>query len=279
MNRVILNERLVPNIFHLVVEAPEIASSARPGQFVMVIPDEKGERIPLNVADWDKSKGTIDLVFMNLGVSTRKLAGFKTGDFLKGVAGPLGRPAEVVDFGQVLLVGGCYGLAGLYPLARELKERGNQILFLAEARSRAYIYWENRIRKVADEFLTAFRADCFSSGKHLEEIILGLKSSEPQLSQVVVMGCSYLLFTVSEITRKIGLKTKVNLNPLMVDGTGMCGACRVTVHGRTYFACVDGPEFDGHGVDWQEYFSRRKAFLSQEELALVHLVKKLDSQE
>jgi ferredoxin--NADP+ reductase len=280
MNKVVLGERLVPNIFHLIIEAPEIAASARPGQFVMIIPDEHGERLPLNIADWDKNRGTIEVVFMNLGVSTRKLANFQTGEFLEGVAGPLGQAAEIGQFGHVLLVGGCFGLAGLYPLARQLKERGNRVIFLAEARDQAYLYWESRIKKVVDEFLTLFRTDCFGSGESLAEMILNLKNKKPELSRVIVMGCSYLLFTVSEITRNTGLKTMVNLNPIMVDGTGLCGACRVTVNGKTYFACVNGPEFDGHGVDWEEYFNRRRAFLSQEELALANLEKKVsESQE
>ncbi len=269
MTRVLLSERLVPNIFRLVIEAPEIARSARPGQFVMVIPDEKGERVPINLADWDRDRGTIDLVFMNLGLSTRKLARFKPGDSLQAVSGPLGRPAETGCSGHVLLVGGCYGLAGLYPLAREFKKMGNRVTFLAEARDENYIFWEEKARKVSDNYWKALRADCFASGEELEEIIKRLKNNSPDLSRVVVMGCSYLLYVVSTITRELNLKTMVNLNPIMVDGTGMCGACRVSVNGQTYFACVDGPEFDGHAVDWPEYFNRRRAFLRQEELSLA----------
>lgn len=277
MTRVLLSERLVPNIFHLVIEAPEIARSARSGQFVMVIPDEKGERVPINLADWDKEQGTIDLVFMNLGLSTRKLARFQPGDYLQTVSGPLGRPAEMGNFGHVLLVGGCYGLGGLYPLAREFKQLGNRVTCLAEARDENYIFWEEKARKVSDNYRQALRADCFASGEELGEIIKELKDNSPDLSRVVVMGCSYLLFIVSRITRELNLKTMVNLNPIMVDGTGMCGACRVSVNGQTYFACVDGPEFDGHAVDWVEYFNRRRAFLRQEELALaLYLNRTLD---
>ena len=277
MTRVLLSERLVPNIFHLIIEAPEIARSARPGQFIMVIPDEKGERVPINLADWDKERGTIDLVFMNLGLSTRKLARFKPGDYLQTVSGPLGRPAETGNFGHVLLVGGCYGLGGLYPLAREFKRLGNRVTCLAEARDESYIFWEEKTKKVSDNYRKALRADCFASGEELGEIIKELKDNNPDLSRVVVMGCSYLLFIVSKITRELNLKTMVNLNPIMVDGTGMCGACRVSVNGQTYFACVDGPEFDGHAVDWVEYFNRRRAFLRQEELALaLYLNRTLD---
>jgi len=277
MNRVVLAERLVPNIFRLVVEAPEIARSARPGQFVIVIPDEKGERVPINLADWDQGQGTIDLIFLNLGVSTRKLARFKAGDSIQAVAGPLGRPAEISNFGHVLLVGGCYGLAGLYPLARGFKQAGNKVTFLVEGRDEAFIFWEDREKRISDNYQKVLRADCFASGDDLERAIGKLKDSSPDLSRVVVMGCSYLLFVVSKVTRELNLKTMVNLNPIMVDGTGMCGACRVTVNGQTYFACVDGPEFDGHGVDWTEYFNRRKAFLHQEEQALSsYLNKTLD---
>jgi len=273
MNRIVSSARLAPNIFHLAVEAPEIARAVRPGQFAMVIPDEKGERIPLNIADWDEERGTIDLVFLNLGVSTRKLAAFQAGDSVEGIAGPLGQPVEIRNFGEVLLIGGCYGLAGLYPIARELQQAGNKVLFLSEARSPAFIYWEEKNKKFSDRYLTLFRSDCFSSGQELEDKIRELKSEQSGLSLVMVIGCSYLLFKVSEATARIGLKTLVCLNPIMVDGTGMCGACRVSVDGQTRFACVDGPWFEGHSLDWKEYFIRRKAFLEQEEQALVNLDK------
>jgi len=181
------------------------------------------------------------------------------------------------NFGHVLLVGGCYGLGGLYPLAREFKQLANRVTCLAEARDENYIFWEEKTRKVSDNYRKALRADCFASDEELGEIIKELKDNSPDLSRVVVMGCSYLLFIVSRITRELNLKTMVNLNPIMVDGTGMCGACRVSVNGQTYFACVDGPEFDGHAVDWVEYFNRRRAFLRQEELALaLYLNRTLD---
>ncbi|MGB9836904.1 MAG: sulfide/dihydroorotate dehydrogenase-like FAD/NAD-binding protein [Candidatus Saccharicenans sp.] len=271
MNKVLQNKRLVPNLYHLVVEAPEVARSARPGQFVMVIPDEKGERIPLNIADFDKDRGTVELVYLVVGVSTRKLARIKPGSFLTGVAGPLGRPAEINKEETVLLVGGCFGLAGLYPVARALKSEKNKVIFLAEARDKAYLYWEEKIKKVADNFLTVFRRDCFDGGEKLEITIKNIKENYPQLSRVLIIGCDYLLYKISSLTASPGIRTEVFLTPIMVDGTGMCGACRVTVSGKTYFACVDGPIFDGHRLDWTEYFSRRRAFLRQEELALLHL--------
>ncbi|MGQ9800849.1 MAG: sulfide/dihydroorotate dehydrogenase-like FAD/NAD-binding protein [Candidatus Saccharicenans sp.] len=271
MNRVVLVERLVPNLYRLVVEAPEVAAAARAGQFVMVIPDEKGERIPLNLADWDHDRGTIDLVLLNLGVSTRKLAKLKPGQMVEGVAGPLGRAPEIPAGAEALLVGGCYGLGGLYPLARELKQAGSRVIFLTEARDPAYLYWQEKLKQFSDVLLTVFRSDCLGPAHELQELIRKIKSSHPDLSQVLVMGCSYLMFKVSEATADIQLKTLVSLNPIMVDGTGMCGACRVSVAGKTYFACVDGPWFEGHRLDWKEYFNRRQAFLSQEEQALVRL--------
>lgn len=269
MNRVVLVERLVPNLYRLVVEAPEVAASARAGQFVIVIPDEKGERIPLNLADWDTEKGTIELVFLNLGVSTRKLASLNPGEEVAGIAGPLGQAPAIPAGAEVLLLGGCYGLAGLYPLARELKQSGNRVIFLAEARDQAYLYWQEKLQKFSDVFLTIFRSDCLGPVDELREIIRKIKTGHPALSLIMVMGCSYLLFKVSEVVIDIQLKALVNLNPIMVDGTGMCGACRVSVAGKTYFACVDGPWFEGSGLDWKEYFNRRKAFLTQEEQALV----------
>lgn len=271
MNRIVKNQRLVPNFYHLVVEAPEVARSARPGQFVMVIPDEKGERIPLNLADFDKDKGMIELVYLVVGVSTRKLSRLKPGAFLAGVAGPLGHPVEVSGQETVLLVGGCFGPAGLYPVARALKLAGNKVIFLTEAKDRAYVYWEDKIKAVADQYFNLFRRDCFDSGKTLETALNRIKGKNPELSRVLVIGCDYLLHKISSLTAASGIKTGVYLTPIMVDGTGMCGACRVTVSGKTYFACVDGPVFDGHSLDWAEYFARRRAFLPQEQLALSHL--------
>lgn len=273
MNRVILKERLVPNIYRLVLEAPEIAASAQAGQFAMVIPDERGERIPLNIADWDRQKGTIDLVFLNIGVSTRKLADFKAGDSVEGIAGPLGKPVEICSSSDVLLVGGCYGIAGLYSVARELCHLRNKVLFLAEARGSAFLYWEEKIKKYSEVYQTILRSDCFNTGQDIKDKINQIKNGQPEPSLVIVSGCSYLLYKISEITAGSGLRTLVNLNPIMVDGTGMCGACRVTVQGKTRFACVDGPWFDGHSLDWKEYFIRRTAFLQQEAQALTGLEK------
>lgn len=271
MNRVVWIERLVPNLYRMVLQAPEVAASARPGQFVMVIPDGNGERIPINLADWDPEQGTIDLVFLNRGVSTRKLAAFKPGEAIEGLAGPLGRSPEIPGSGTVLLAGGCYGIGGLYPMARQLGQAGRRIIFLAEARSQAYLYWEEKIRKYADQFLTLFRDDCLGSGLGFKELVEGVRTNYQDISLVMVMGCSFLLFKMSEATTASGFKTLVSLNPIMVDGTGMCGACRVSVDGCSYFACVDGPWFEARGVNWKEYFNRRKAFLSQEEQALVRL--------
>ncbi|MBC7363509.1 MAG: sulfide/dihydroorotate dehydrogenase-like FAD/NAD-binding protein [Candidatus Aminicenantes bacterium] len=271
MYRILKNQRLVPNLYHLVVEVPEVARSAKPGQFVMVIPDEKGERIPLNLADFDKDKGTIELVYLVVGVSTRKLSRIKPGSSLAGVAGPLGRPTEIGRKETVFLVGGCFGPAGLYPIARELKLAGNKVIFLTEARDHAYVYWEDKIKAFADHYFNLFRRDCFDSGKTLETAFNMVKLKYPELSRVLVMGCDYLLHKISTLTSSSGIKIEVYLTPIMVDGTGMCGACRVTVSGKTYFACVDGPVFDGHGLDWVEYFARRQAFLPQEQLALGKL--------
>lgn len=271
MPGILLNNRLVPNIYHMVVEAPEVARSARPGQFVMVIPDERGERIPLNIADFDREKGTVELVYLVVGASTRKLARMRPGNNLAGVAGPLGRAVEAGISETVLLVGGCFGIAGLYPVARELKSAGSRIIFLAEARDKAYLYWEDKIKKFSNRYLTVFRKDCFDSGKSLETVLKDVRENHPDLSRIMVMGCDYLLNKISNLTYNLEVKVQVYLTPIMVDGTGMCGACRVTVYGRTYFACVDGPVFDGHGLDWDEYFARRRAFLRQEDLALACL--------
>ena len=263
MPRVVRRERLVPNIHLLEVEAPEIARKCRPGQFVIVMPDARGERIPLTIADWDRDRGTVTVVFMTVGTSTRKLALLGGGDTVPIFAGPLGRPSDIGSVGTVLLVGGCYGIASIHPLARAYREAGNRVVVIVDVKADYLLYWRDRLKAVADEFVVSTRDGLYGDPGFVPHQVRAVLERE-KVDRVVAVGCTYLMSSVAEATRPGGVKTVVSLNPVMVDGTGMCGACRLTVDGQTKFACVDGPDFDGHLVDWNELYLRRKAYFDDE---------------
>jgi ferredoxin--NADP+ reductase len=264
MAKVLRRERLVPNIQMLEVHAPEVARKCRPGQFVIVMSDERGERIPLTIADWDAERGSVVSVFMRVGTSTEKLAQLKPGDDLPVYVGPLGRPSEIQNFGTVVCAGGCFGIAAIYPIARALKEAGNRVLTLIDVKASYLFYWEEKLRKISDRLLVSARDSGCESKEYIPYKLDSLIKEEKKIDRVVAIGCTYLMFRCSEATRPAGVRTLVSLNPIMVDGTGMCGACRVTAEGKTKFACVDGPDFDGHSIDWPELFSRRKSYFDEE---------------
>ncbi len=275
MALILERRRLVPNIHLLRLHAPDIIRRLQPGQFIMVMPDESGERIPLSIADWDAAEGSVSAVFQVVGTSTHKLSSLKTGDRLHACVGPLGRPTEIAAFGTVLLVGGCYGIAALYPAARSLHRAGNRVIFLADAKAGSLFYWRDRYAAVCDRVLSATR-DLGGSGQEFAaRTIAGIVAGEGRVDRVLAAGCAYLLATVSAATRPLGIRTIVALNPVMVDGTGMCGACRCSVGGKTRFACVEGPEFDGHEVDWPELFRRRAAYLDDEVRSLCRWEKEI----
>ena len=255
---------IVPNVHVLTVEAPEVAESVRPGNFVILRPDEQGERIPLTVADWDAGAGTVTSIFVQVGASTAKLARLKPGDTIPSYAGPLGNETEIARFGTVLLIGGCYGLGSLLPIARELTAAGNRVFVLVEARSAYLLYWEERLRAVVERLIVVTRDGSRGYKGHVTRLaeILALEKIAPD--RVIAHGCTFQMMTVSRQTRPLGIKTMVSMNPIMIDGTGMCGVCRLTVAGKTKFACVDGPEFDGHEVDWEEFLARRESYRAEE---------------
>jgi NAD(P)H-flavin reductase len=274
MAKILKRERLVPNIHLIEVHAPEIAAKSKPGQFVIIMPDERGERIPLTIADWDREKGSVTSIFMVVGTSTHKLSYLKAGDEVPVFVGPLGKPSEIEKFGTVLCAGGCFGIAAIYPIARALKEAGNKIIILLDVKANYLLYWEDRFRDLADQFFISARDSYFDCKDYVPKTLRSIIKKEKKIDRVVSIGCTYLMYTCSEATRSHGISTVVSLNPIMVDGTGMCGACRVTVGGKTKFACVDGPDFDGHLVDWQELFSRRKSYFDDEIQSLCYWEKK-----
>jgi len=274
MAKILKRERLVPNVHLLQVQAPEIASKSKPGQFVIVMPDDWGERIPLTIADWDEDEGSVTAVFIVVGTSTQKLSLLRAGDEVPVFVGPLGKPFEIKKYGTVLCTGGCFGIAAIYPVARALKEAGNRIITLLDVKANYLLYWEDRLRAVSDQFHISARDSYYDCKDYIPQKLKNLVNKEKGIQKVISIGCTYLMYACSEATRPLGIETIVSLNPIMVDGTGMCGACRVTVDGKTRFACVDGPNFNGHLVDWQELFSRRKAYFEDEIQSLSHWERK-----
>jgi NAD(P)H-flavin reductase len=265
MNRILENKMLVPNLHQVTLHAPEIARAALPGQFVILRAEEDGERIPLSISDWDLQKGTLTLVFMNIGRTTQKLASLPAGAVLPTLVGPLGNAMQIDHYGHVVCVGGCYGIASIYPIAKALKEKGNRVTIVIEGRSSYLMYWQDRLKKVANKLVVITRDGSQGLTGHigsLPGIIAGLPG---QVDRIIINGCNYLMMRGSEESQSLKIKTIVSLNTLMIDGTGMCGVCRVTINDSMKFACVDGPHFDGHEVNWDELAKRRQAYLSEED--------------
>ena len=265
MYQILKRELIVPNIHLLVIESELIHKNAQAGEFVVVRADERGERIPLNLVDWDKE--SVSMLFMEVGTSTSKLAALKSGDAIATLAGPLGRPTEMVKDQKIVCIGGCYGIGALYPVIRAFKKNKNNITTIFEARSKFLLYWQDKLRQYSDEFYEVTRDGTEGFKGHINEFLIDyIRKNKVDL--VYVQGCTYLTYLASETTRPLGVRTIVGLNPIMVDATGMCGVCRVIVGGETKFGCVDGPEFDGHQVDWDTLLARRRIYLGQERYSL-----------
>jgi ferredoxin--NADP+ reductase len=259
---------VAPNIHNLRLYAPDVARSAQPGQFVILQAEEDGERIPLTISDWDVEKGEIIVVFMQIGASTGKLAALNAGDSIPTAAGPLGNPMELGAFGTVICVGGCYGIASIYPISKALKALNNRVICVIEARSSFLFYWEEKLRQIADELIFITRDGTKGRRGHVTQLESIISTIDGGVDRVIINGCNYVMMRGCDETRPLGIKTIVSLNTLMIDGTGMCGVCRVTVNGSNKFACVDGPHFDGHQVNWDELSNRRQAYLREETITL-----------
>lgn len=259
---------LASNIKSVKVLAPEIAEKAQAGQFVIVRVDEKGERIPLTLVDWNRSEGTISLIFLEVGVSTRKLGKLERGEAILDVAGPLGCPSEIRNYGTVCVVGGGVGIAAAYPIARALKESGNKVISIIGARTTGLLILEEEMGKVSDELYISTDDGTKGYKGFVSDVLKMLILKGYNFNLVYAIGPAVMMRAVAETTRPYKIKTIASLNSIMVDGMGMCGACRVTVGGKTKFACVDGPEFDAHQVDFGELIKRQMFFLPEEKLAL-----------
>ncbi len=267
MYRIRERRDLVPGIHLFKIEAPEVAKKAKPGQFVVIRIDERGERIPLTVADWDGEEGTVTIVFMEVGTTTHRLAALRAGDSIADFVGPLGVPTEIENFGTVVCVAGGFAVAVVRPIARALREKGNKVISILGARSKELLFWEDELRQVSDELIVTTDDGSYGRKGVVTEPLKELLESGRKIDRVIAIGPSIMMKFCSKTTEPFGVKTIVSLNPIMVDGTGMCGCCRVSVGGVTRFACVDGPDFDGHEVDWDLLLARQRIYLDEERLS------------
>jgi len=266
--RILFKQDLVTNIHLLKIAAPRVAKKAQAGQFVIIRIDEKGERIPLTVADWDKQENSITVVFMKVGTTTHRLAQLGAGDSIADFIGPLGLPTEIEKFGTVVCVAGGVGVAPIVPIARELRKAGNRVISILGARTKDLLFWEKELGGVSDQLIVTTDDGSYARKGLVTEPLKELLEGDEKVGRVIAIGPSIMMKFCAETTEPFGVKTIVSLNPIMVDGTGMCGCCRVSVGGVTRFACVDGPDFDGHQVDWELLFARQRMYLDEEKSSL-----------
>ncbi len=275
MNKIIKKEQLAYNIHLLEVEAPLIARAAKPGQFIVIRINEKGERVPLTIADKHAENGTIEIIFQEAGASTKFLASLKAGDQINDILGPLGTPAHIEKVDTVVVIGGGVGIAEIYPAIKAYKNAGNKLVTIIGARSKDLLLKESKIKEASDEL--HITTDDGSAGRKgfVSDILKEMIEGEEKISLVYAVGPVPMMEAVSNVTKAAAIKTIVSLNTLMLDATGMCGVCRITVGGKIKFACVDGPEFDAHLVDFAELRSRLATYRDKEKEALEHVCRLL----
>jgi ferredoxin--NADP+ reductase len=267
----ILRKEILSDINKLmVVEAPAVARKARAGQFVILRIDEQGERIPLTIADYDRDAGTITIIFQEAGKTTMQLGTLGPGDELATFAGPLGHPTEIENYGTVVCVGGGVGIAPIFPITRALHEAGNYVFSIIGARTKDLLFWEDRMRSVSDELIVCTDDGSYGREALVTEPLKELMEDHPEINRVWAIGPAVMMKFASLTTEPYDVPTIVSLNTIMIDGTGMCGGCRVLLEEGAQFVCVDGPEFDGHKVDWDNLLSRQQFYVEEEQEALEH---------
>lgn len=270
MFKIINKLELNNDITKIEVEAAQIAKKAKAGQFVALVLGETGERIPLTLADWNSDKGIITLIFQKVGFSTKKLAGLKIGDSIDHILGPLGHPTQIENVGEVFCIGGGVGIAEVYPVSRAFKSAGNRVIGMIGAGNKDLIILEKEMKSVCDELFVTTDDGSYSKKGFVTDVLKDLfevieKSTHTKYPGLVyAIGPVQMMKAVSEFTKNYAVKTIVSLNPIMVDATGMCGSCRCTVDGKTVFGCVDGPDFDGHKIDFEELEKRLQSFKEEE---------------
>ncbi len=271
MFRIVKRRELTPVTKLFVVEAPMVAKKALPGQFVIVRVTESGERIPLTIADYDAGAGTVTIVVQEVGKTSRLLGALPEGDRILDFVGPLGKPAPLIDRGLVVLVGGGFGVAPIYPIAKALRAKGVKVVSIIGARTKDLLILEEEMRGVSDELLVATDDGSKGHKGFVTDVLKQLIDEGRKIDQVIAIGPMVMMRAVARTTEPYKLKTLVSVDPIMVDGTGMCGACRLTVGGEVKFACVDGPIFDAHEVDFDEAVRRGRMYLPEQELAVKRM--------
>ena len=257
-------------IVRMVIEAPEIARKRKAGQFVTLMIDDKGERIPLTIVDSDSEKGTITIIFQIVGKTTTHLASLKKGNYIMHILGPLGHPTEIENFGTAAIVGGGVGIGVAYPIAAALKKAGNKVISIIGARTKDILILEDEMKAASDELLVSTDDGSYGFCGFTSQVLQNVIDRGQKLDIVYAIGPVPMMRVLANLTKPYSIKTIVSLNPIMVDATGMCGACRVSVGGKTKFGCVDGPEFDGHQVDFALLMSRLRMYCDEERQAVQH---------
>jgi ferredoxin--NADP+ reductase len=268
MYKVVKKVELAPKIKLVKIKAPEVAKKAKTGQFVIIRIDEKGERIPLTLVEREPNEGTVTLIFQEVGLSTMKLGVLEVGDEILDVAGPLGTPSDIEHYGLVAVVCGGTGTAVSYPIAKALKEADNQVVSIIGARTKELLILENEMKNVSDELYISTDDGSKGHKGFVSDVLKTLIEKGYRFDLVYAIGPTLMMRATANVTKLHSIKTIVSLNPIMVDGMGMCGACRVTIGGETKFACIDGPEFDGHLVDFDELIKRQRVYLTEEKQAV-----------
>ncbi|MDD3594529.1 MAG: sulfide/dihydroorotate dehydrogenase-like FAD/NAD-binding protein [Candidatus Gastranaerophilales bacterium] len=261
--KIVSKKELCPNQYEIRVEAPFIVRNAKAGQFIIFRADKNGERVPLTIADVDKEKGLLTIVYMAVGFSTKKLAQINEGEEIYDLVGPLGVPTHTEKVGTVICVAGGYGAAPCYLIAKSFKDAGNKVYMVMGARTKELIFWEDKMKSAANELFITTNDGSLGREGFVTQVVEELMNKE-QIDEVIAVGPMPMMKAVCDLTKDKKIKTIVSMNPIMVDGTGMCGACRLTVGGETKFACVDGPDFDGHLVDFDEVIARTSIYKNEE---------------
>ncbi|MEG2813461.1 MAG: sulfide/dihydroorotate dehydrogenase-like FAD/NAD-binding protein [Oscillospiraceae bacterium] len=260
MNKIILKKRLNDTVTLMEISAPLIAKKAQPGQFIILRVDEDGERIPLTVADYNRQNGTITIIFQIVGATTQKLNQLNEGDFINDFVGPLGVPSKIDGLKKVAVVGGGVGCAIAYPIAKKLHKLGTEVHSIVGFRNKDLVILENEFSNVSDKLSIVTDDGSYGQKGLVTNALKELIDSGEKYDEVIVIGPLIMMKFVCKLTKEYNLKTTVSMNPIMIDGTGMCGGCRLTVGGKTKFACVDGPDFDGHEVDFDEAIARASMY-------------------
>lgn len=268
MYRILQKEVLSPTIKSMVIEAPHVARAALPGQFIILRINEEGERIPLTIADFDRAEGTVTIVFQEVGKSTMHLGTLNPGDKIATFAGPLGHPSEIEKYGKVICIGGGVGIAPIYPIAKALKEKGNYVISILGVRNKGLLFWEEKVKDISDEIIICTDDGSYGRKGVVTEPLKEILNIDNSIKRVWAIGPAIMMKYVSTVTEPFNVHTIVSLNPIMIDGTGMCGGCRVIVGDESRFVCVDGPEFDAHIVNWDNLLTRLQFYKREESIAV-----------